>query len=283
MKFEIKSRWDGSLMFELECDSFRICAEAAVKSKVSLAGAYLAGANLACANLAGANLACADLACANLAGANLAGANLACAYLADANLACADLACANLAGANLACAYLADANLACADLACANLAGANLAGANLAGANLAGANLAGANLAGAKGCDPILNTDLLMLLDQPDDSILRAYKLVNQDAVGPFNGGIAYKIGDQYEVSDADTNPAVDCGRGINVATLPWCLREWRTGYRILLVEFLKSDIAAIPNHTDGKFRLHRCRVVGEKALDYEKVFPKKSEEESSA
>ena len=62
MRFEIKSRWDGSVLFALECESFKVCVEAAVK-----AGAYLAGANLARAYLAHANLAHANLAGANLA------------------------------------------------------------------------------------------------------------------------------------------------------------------------------------------------------------------------
>ena len=101
MKFQIKHRWSGAVLFELETDSFRLCVEAAVKAR----------------------------------------ANLAFAYLARAYLARADLAFADLAGANLADANLADANLADADLAGANLAGANLAGANLARADLAGAKL----------------------------------------------------------------------------------------------------------------------------------------------
>jgi uncharacterized protein YjbI with pentapeptide repeats len=116
MKFEIKSRWSGSVLFSIETESWKLAVEAAVKSKVSLAdanlaGAYLADANLAGAYLADANLAGANLAGANLAGANLAGANLAGAYLAGAYLAGAYLAGANLAGANLAGAYLADAKL----------------------------------------------------------------------------------------------------------------------------------------------------------------------------
>ena len=87
MKIDIKHRVLGSVLFSFECDSMKICLEAAVESRADLSGADLACANLACANLAGA-----DLARANLAGANLAGANLACANLAGANLAGADLA-----------------------------------------------------------------------------------------------------------------------------------------------------------------------------------------------
>ncbi len=87
MKFEIKHRFTGAVLFSLECERFKICIEAAVKAGANLAGADLARANLAGANLAGANLAGADLACAYLAGANLAGANLAGADLAGAYLA----------------------------------------------------------------------------------------------------------------------------------------------------------------------------------------------------
>ena len=129
MKYEIKHRFSGGILFSLECGSLKICLEAAVESGAYLDGAYLAGANLADAYLAGANL----------TGAYLAGANLARAYLAGANLTGA-----YLAGANLARAYLAGANLARAYLAGANLTGAYLAGANLARAYLAGANLTGA-------------------------------------------------------------------------------------------------------------------------------------------
>ncbi|MFU2088404.1 pentapeptide repeat-containing protein [Bordetella bronchiseptica] len=126
MKFEIKNRYTGAVLFTADVPDE---TESGMVARVALEQAVKSGANLARANLAGANL----------AGANLAGADLARAYLAGANLADADLA-----GANLACANLADADLAGANLARANLARANLAGANLAGAYLARANLAGA-------------------------------------------------------------------------------------------------------------------------------------------
>ena len=134
--------------------------------------------------------------------------------------------------------------------------------ADLYGANLSKADLSGANLSGAKGINSNLCTPLLMLLDQP--GLIRAYKLVNQEGAGPFSG-ITYEIGQSYSVEDADTNPSEQCATGINVATLDWCLKEHRTRYRVLIVEFEAKDIAAIPTGTDGKFRLHRCKVVGEK------------------
>ena len=184
------------------------------------------------------------------------GANLARANLTDANLTDANLTDANLAGAYLARANLTDANLT----------DANLTDANLTDANLAGANLTGAILAGAAGIVPERTTPLLMLLDQPGK--IRAYKIVDESGEGPFNGGIVYETGQAYAVDNADVDPTALCGAGINVATLDWCLAEWRSGYRILIVEFEAADIACIPTATDGKFRLHRCVVVAEKAID---------------
>jgi hypothetical protein len=105
----------------------------------------------------------------------------------------------------------------------------------------------------------------MMLLDQPGK--IRAYKLVTADGYGPFNGGVLYEAGISVEELEADTDPNEHCGAGINVATLDWCIREWRETYRILVVEFEAKDIAAIPVATDGKIRLFRCDVVAEKNL----------------
>ena len=166
MKFEIKSRFSGAVLFSLETDSLKLCVEAAVESRANLSGAYLYGANLSRANLSGADLADANLSRANLSGAylyganlsranlygaNLSRANLSGADLADANLSGADLADANLSGAYLSGAYLYGANLSRANLYGANLSGADLADANLSGAYLSGAYLSGANLSGADG------------------------------------------------------------------------------------------------------------------------------------
>ena len=133
------------------------------------------------------------------------------------------------------------------------------------GANLSGANLYGADLSGASGVNRYRSTPLMMLLDQPGK--IRAYKLVKKDGLAPFNGGITYEVGKSYEVADANTNETESCAAGINVASLDWCIRSWQEGWRILVVEFTAKDIAAIPNATDGKFRLFRATVVGEKDL----------------
>jgi len=270
MKIEIRHRYTNAVLFAVECDSFVQAVELAVNGNANLRGANLGGANLGGANLGGANLSGANLRGANLGGANLWGANLWGADLWGANLRGANLGGANLRGANLGGANLGDANLGDANLCGANLWGANLCGANLRGANLRGANLwgadlGGADLCGAKNISKFITTPLYMLLDQPGS--VRAYKLVTADGVGPFNGGITYRVGNSYSVNDANTDETEPCGAGINLATLDWCLKEWKDGFRILIAEFTAADIACIPIGSGGKFRVHRCTIVGEKDL----------------
>jgi uncharacterized protein YjbI with pentapeptide repeats len=160
----------------------------------------------------------------------------------------------------------ARANLSGADLSGAYLSGADLSGADLSRADLSGAYLSGAYLSGANGINPLRTTAMHMLRDQL--GAIRLYKLVTATGVGPYNGGVVYHVGESVSVADANTDETQGCAAGINVATLDWCLREWLDGYRVLVVEFTAADIAAIPIGSDGKIRLHRCTVVGEKTLD---------------
>ena len=145
----------------------------------------------------------------------------------------------------------------------AYLQGADLQGADLRGAYLRGADIQGAYLRGAYGLIAQLVTPLLMLLDQP--GAIRAYKLVTAEGDSPINDSkIRYEIGNRIEVLDACTDVNKVCAAGISVAPLDWCLLEWMPGWRVLLVEFVVADIAAIPTGTDGKFRLHRCTIISE-------------------
>jgi len=139
MKFEIKHKISGSVLFSLETENIKLCLQAAIES-----GANLGGADLGGANLGGADLRDADLGGANLRDADLRDADLRGAYLGGAYLGGADLGGANLGGADLGGAYLGGA-----DLRGAYLRGAYLGGANLGGANLRGANLRDADLRGA--------------------------------------------------------------------------------------------------------------------------------------
>ena len=254
MKFEIKHKTSGRVLFSGEFGSFKIAVVAAVNS----------GANLWEANLWGADLWGADLRRANLRRANLWGADLR-----EANLRGADLRGADLWGADLREADLREANLRRANLRRANLWGADLRGADLRGANLWEANLWGAdlreaNLRRAKNLNISKITPLMLLLDQLGK--IRAYKLVTEKGVEPFNGGIVYQIGRTYR-EQGNSDPYIQCGSGINLATLDWCMDEWREGYKIFIAEFTAKDILAIPVATEGKFRVSKCKIVGEKNL----------------
>ena len=168
-------------------------------------------------------------------------------------------------GADLSGADLRGADLSGADLSGADLRGADLSGADLRGADLSGADLRDADLRDAKGIVRERAVPLLMLLDQPGP--IRAYKVVNESGHGHIHGGIRYDMGHTYEELRASTDVNEECGSGLHVATLDWCIREWRPGFRILVVEFTAADIACIPTSTDGKFRLRRLTVVGEKDI----------------
>ena len=98
-KFQIKHRFSGKIILELETKSFKLCVEKACELKISLGGANLTEANLGGANLEGADLGGANLGRAYLSGANLGGANLTEAYLDGAYLGRANLTEAYLGGA----------------------------------------------------------------------------------------------------------------------------------------------------------------------------------------
>ena len=145
----------------------------------------------------------------------------------------------------------------------ADLWGANLRGADLRGANLGGANLRSADLRGAKGISKYITTPLYVLLDQVGK--IRAYKLTNADDEGPFYGGIKYVVGKSVSVK-ADTGEQ-QCSYGISLASLDWCISNWKEGYKIKVCEFARKDIACIPIASDGKFRVSKCKVISEKDL----------------
>lgn len=88
VKIEIKNRWTGKVLFELESENNTVknTVVEAVKGDASLRDADLRGADLRGANLSGASL----------SGANLSGANLR-----DANLSGADLSGADLRGVKI--------------------------------------------------------------------------------------------------------------------------------------------------------------------------------------
>ena len=89
---EIKSRWDGRILYTAEsAQDVRAAVREAVASGANLYDANLSRANLCGANLRGANLRGANLCDADLYDANLSGANLSRANLSRADLSRADL------------------------------------------------------------------------------------------------------------------------------------------------------------------------------------------------
>ena len=86
MLFEIKHRYNGSILFSIETTSFKLAVEAAVKSSANLSSADLRYADLSSVDLRSANLSSADLRYADLSYADLSSANLSSADLSYAYL-----------------------------------------------------------------------------------------------------------------------------------------------------------------------------------------------------
>lgn len=114
--YEIKHRATGVVLFSLECESLKICVEAAVANHCDLSHADLSHANLRNANLRNANLSFADLHFADLRSADLRHVDLSCCDLRSADFRSADFRSADLCYANLFCADLSSADLDIADL-----------------------------------------------------------------------------------------------------------------------------------------------------------------------
>jgi hypothetical protein len=187
----------------------------------------------------------ADLRGANLWGADLRGANLWGADLRESNLWGADLRGANLWGA---------------DLRESNLWGADLRGANLRESNLWGADLRGANLRGAKNIPSQFASNLSLLKWQKN--LLVGFKYLNGQ-ISPYQN-FTYKIGETYTCGDGNSDERILCDKGINLATLEWCLRETNNDLlqTYAIFEFYPSDILAIPYNSDGKFRVKKAKYL---------------------
>lgn len=99
MKFQIKNRWSGEVVFECDLDteseSYRVRLGLAVKKAIEsgaiLSGADLSGADLSWMNLSGEDLSWTNLSETNLSGTNLSGTNLSETDLSGTNLSVANL------------------------------------------------------------------------------------------------------------------------------------------------------------------------------------------------
>jgi len=53
--------------------------------------------------------------------------------------------------------------------------------------------------------------------------------------------------------------------KGINLASLDWCLKGYKRGYHVLLTEFTKNENKIlVPVGSDGKFRVKWCKIIRE-------------------
>ena len=99
-----------------------------------------------------------------------------------------------------------------------------------------------------------------------DDKFYYAYKTVGLDyenSIVTQYGKIKYEVGKSYKEEKVDTNTKNNCGAGLNVGTLMWCLTNNQG--RILLVQISKKDNQIIvPDESDGKFRVSKLKVIRE-------------------
>ncbi len=158
---------------------------------------------------------------------------------------------------------------------------ADLRNADLSGADLRNADLRNADLSGATGLTVPAVSDLALLFAQPGP--IRAYKVVTSAGRSPVSGAgrgwraLEYKIGQRVECDgEPNRDPAESCGAGLHVATPRWVvdyLRSSRYDFdggriRVLVVEFNRDDLAAIPFSSEGKFRVKGCTPIAEVSRD---------------
>jgi hypothetical protein len=177
-----------------------------------------------------------------------------------------------LRNADLRNAVLSGAVLRNADLSGAVLRNADLRNADLSGADLSGADLSGADLSGASGITVPAVSDLALLFAQPGP--VRAYKVVTCDGRSPIHGTrLKYEIGTRVNsLEEPNRDPAESCGTGIHLATPRWVVDYIRSNrydfdrnaFRVLVVEFNRDDLAAIPYTSEGKFRVRGCTPVAD-------------------
>jgi hypothetical protein len=101
---------------------------------------------------------------------------------------------------------------------------------------------------------------------ESDDKFYYAYKTVNLDyenSIVTDYGRIKYEVGKTYKEEKINTDTKEQCGAGLNLGTLMWCLTNNQG--RILLVKIPKKDNQIIvPDQSGGKFRVAKLEVIRE-------------------
>ena len=151
-----------------------------------------------------------------------------------------------------------DENLSLKELVCKNKA--DLRGANLGEADLRGADLWGANLGEAENLPSKFASDLNLLKWQSNKII--AFKYLDGQ-ISPYQN-FNYEIGKEYKVDDGNSDERISCDKGINLATLEWCLKETNSDISktYAVFKFDSKDILAIPYNSDGKFRVKKAIYI---------------------
>jgi hypothetical protein len=154
---------------------------------------------------------------------------------------------------------LSAANLRRANLIDANLSAANLSAADLSAADLSDANLSAADLSDAKGLLSPINW-LDGQFEKIDTGII-VFKTFGMHYKPPENWEI--KKDSIIEENGINPLPTIDCGSGINFATLEWikdntkeldiwkCLIRWEWAAGIV-----------VPYNTDGKARCTKLQLL---------------------
>ena len=125
MKIQIKHRYDGSILFEHECENNTIknTLMQGIKAKANLRGCDLSYSNLSGCDLRNSNLRGCDLSNSDLSDSNLSNSNLRGCDLSYSNLSGCDLRNSNLRGCDLRNSNLSDSNLRGCDLSNSDLSG----------------------------------------------------------------------------------------------------------------------------------------------------------------
>lgn len=270
--FSICRRTDQSVLFATQAESFENAVIAAVEAGQSLEGAYLRGLNFSQRDLEGYDF----------SGAIFYNVILENALCKKTNFSRCEFVCSNMKSIILCGANLSSAILYCVDLAFSDLTSINLENSKMRCVDLYGATLRAAKCEGMMLEETRIPARMLLaetvlrrykheqtpLIDLKDQiGPIRLYKLVNANGCAIFYPTIRYTIGETYTVNDVNSDESVECGSGINLGTLSWCVRNWKNNERILIAEFSRDDIACIPTGNDGRIRVRKCKIVGEKNL----------------
>ena len=141
----------------------------------------------------------------------------------------------------------------------ADLSGANLSSANLISANLCEADLRGADLSGARG------------LISPIDYISENFEQTAEGFIVYKTFGCYKNPSEKWAIApgsvieeEVDYSRTIECGCGINVATLEWVNRnnELRHDVWKCLIKYEWLAGICVPIHTDGKIRAARVQLL---------------------